>query len=258
MAYIEDKQDDYDVDGNGGSVAADGRTISVAGSASPRKSAIATISRPSASCPICAPACIGTSTRRRNSPFSTMRRLRVLIVTLFGTMHMLAGKGEALTCKASAELVVFSGIDILSGAPVDASASLDVTCTVSSLDGTAGSLLEIHVCPGIGEGSGGSAAGTRQLVRGDGQGILNYNIYQDADRTEQWGHSSFPALGDMPTMTMIVAVPSSGSTADVSASRLVYFRLFGIPADITAWHIHVQFRRCGCRDPVRSQRMSER
>jgi spore coat protein U-like protein len=156
-----------------------------------------------------------------------VKRLRVLIVTLVGIMHMLAGKGEALSCKARAESVVFSGIDILSGAPVDASASLDVTCTVSSLDGTAGSLLEIHVCPGIGEGSGGSAASTRRLVRGDGQDILNYNIYQDAARTEQWGHSSFPALGDMPMMTMIITVPPSGSSADVSASRPVYFRLFG-------------------------------
>ncbi|WP_368905280.1 spore coat protein U domain-containing protein [Taklimakanibacter lacteus] len=137
-----------------------------------------------------------------------------------------AGRADAMTCTASiGSPVVFSGIDILSGGPVDASSTLDVTCTVNTLDGAVGALLNITVCPNIGEGSGGSVSGTRQLVRSGG-GTLNYNIYQDAARTVPWGHVSFPALGTVPPLTMSVTVPLLG-TASTSTSQPVYFRLFG-------------------------------
>lgn len=137
-----------------------------------------------------------------------------------------AGRANAMNCTATmGSPVIFSGIDILSGAPVDASSTLDVTCTVSTLDGAVGALLDITVCPNIGEGSGGSVSGTRQLLRSGG-GTLNYNIYQDVARTVPWGHASFPALGTVPPITMSVTVPLL-STASTSASRTVYFRLSG-------------------------------
>lgn len=150
-------------------------------------------------------------------------RLLILLCVMLAS----AGRAEAMSCTASiGSPVVFSGIDILSGAPVDASSTLDVTCTVSTADGAAGAPLDITVCPNIGEGSGGSSSGTRRLVRSGGSEILNYNIYQDSARTVQWGHASFPALGTVPPMTLSITVPATG-TASNSISRPVYFRLFG-------------------------------
>jgi len=149
------------------------------------------------------------------------------LLLLLCMMLAFAGRTEAMTCTASiGSPVIFSGIDILTGAPVNASSTLDVTCTVSLLDGLAGAVLGITVCPNIGEGSGGSSSGTRRLVRSGGTETLNYNIYQDSARTIQWGHASFPALGTVPPMTMSITVPITG-TASNSVSHPVYFRLFG-------------------------------
>jgi spore coat protein U-like protein len=156
-----------------------------------------------------------------------MRTCVARLLVLLCIMLAFAGRSEAMSCTASiGSPVIFSGLDILSGAPVDASSTLDVTCTVSTLDGAVGALLNITVCPNIGEGSAGSSSGIRKLVRTGGTEALNYNIYQDAARSVQWGHASFPALGTVPPMTMSVTVPLL-STAQASVSRPVYFRLFG-------------------------------
>ena len=153
-------------------------------------------------------------------------RITQLLIVL-GMLCMSAARGEALTCTASiGSPVIFSGIDILSGGPVDATSTLNVNCTVSTLDGLVGALLNITVCPNIGEGSGGSSSGTRRLERSGGTETLNYNIYQDLARTTPWGHASFPTLGTVPPMTMSATVPLLG-TASTSTSRQVYFRLFG-------------------------------
>ena len=156
----------------------------------------------------------------------SVRRAGLGLIVLCLMAVLPAGGAEAMSCTASiGSPVIFSGIDILAGGPVDVSSTLDVTCTVSTLDGAVGALLNITVCPNIGEGSGGSVSGTRQLQRSGG-GTLNYNIYQDTARSIQWGHASFPALGTVPPITMSVTVPLL-STASTSASRPIYFRLFG-------------------------------
>lgn len=151
----------------------------------------------------------------------------IRLVLACGLLFGLAGRAQALSCTATMDTpVVFSGLDILSGAPVDASATLKVDCTVTSLDGLVGTLINITVCPNIGEGSGGSVSGTRRLARAGG-GTLNYNIYQDPSRLTQWGHASFPALGTVPAMNMSVTVPPLFGTSQASVSHIVYFRLFG-------------------------------
>jgi spore coat protein U-like protein len=132
-----------------------------------------------------------------------------------------------MTCTASIDSpVTFSGLDILSGAPVNASSTLQVTCTVSTLDGAVGALLNITICPNLGAGDGGASSGVRKLVRSSGSQTLDYNIYQDSARTVTWGHESNPSLGTVPPMTMSITVPLL-STASNSVSRLVYFQLAG-------------------------------
>lgn len=156
-----------------------------------------------------------------------MRHAMAWLLLVCALFIALADRVQALSCTATMDSpVVFSGLDILSGAPVDASSTLQVTCTVNSLDGIIGSLINITVCPNIGEGSGSAVGGTRRLARAGG-GTLNYNIFQDASRTVPWGHASIPALGTVPVMTMSVTVPPLLQTAQASVSRPVYFQLFG-------------------------------
>lgn len=155
-----------------------------------------------------------------------MKRLVLSLILALLTWVSAAPRAEALSCTASmVSPVVFSGLDILSGASVDASSTLSVTCTVTSLDGLIGSLLTITICPNIGQGSGGSSSGVRRLASGGN--LLNYNIFQDSNRSVPWGHASFPALGTVPPMTLQVTVPPLLQTNQASVSRDVYFRLSG-------------------------------
>jgi spore coat protein U-like protein len=149
-----------------------------------------------------------------------------LILACAISIH-LNDRAEAMNCTASIDSpVTFSGLDILSGSAVDASSTLQVTCTVSTLDGVVGALLNITVCPNLGAGDGGATSGTRHLVRSGGSEKLNYNIFQDASRTVPWGHESDTSLGTVPPMTMSITVPLLG-TASNTISRQIYFRLFG-------------------------------
>ncbi|MFZ5677975.1 MAG: spore coat U domain-containing protein [Pseudomonadota bacterium] len=155
-----------------------------------------------------------------------MKRFVLSLLFALMTLISVTSRAEALSCTASMiSPVVFTGLDILSGASVDASSTLTVECTVNSLDGIVGSLLTVTICPNIGQGSGGSASGVRRLVSGGN--ILNYNIFQDSNRSVPWGHVSFPALGTVPPMTLQVTVPPLLGTNTASVSRDVYFRLFG-------------------------------
>ena len=156
-----------------------------------------------------------------------MRRAIQGLILAGAILLHLGGRSEAMTCTASIDSpVIFSGLDILSGSPIDASSTLQVTCTVSTLDGVVGALLNITVCPNLGAGDGGATSGTRHLVRSGGTEKLNYNIFQDISRTVPWGHVSDPSLGTVPPMTMSITVPLLG-TAQNTVSRQIYFRLFG-------------------------------
>ncbi len=154
-----------------------------------------------------------------------MRRVWWLILCGMIFLHDV-GRAEALSCTANMGTpVTFSGLDILSGAPVNAASTLSVTCTVSTLDGLVGALLTVSICPDIGEGTGGSTGGVRQLALNPSDKLL-YNIYQDSNRQVPWGHGDIPALGTVPVMTMTVTVPLLG-TASNTVSRDVYFQLNG-------------------------------
>jgi spore coat protein U-like protein len=156
-----------------------------------------------------------------------MRRIVHGLILACAILIHLNDRAEAMSCTASIDSpVIFSGLDILTGAAVDASSTLSVTCTVSTLDGAVGALLNITICPNLGAGDGGATSGTRHLVRSGGTEKLNYNIFQDVSRTVPWGHVSDTSLGTVPPMTMSITVPLL-STASNTVSRQVYFRLFG-------------------------------
>lgn len=157
-----------------------------------------------------------------------MRRLTEGLILICLLFIYPADRAEALSCTATIDSpVIFSGLDILSGAPVDASSTLQVTCTASLLDGLAGALLNITICPNLGAGDGGAVSGTRLLKRTGGTETLNYNIFQDAGRSVPWGHSATPSLGTVPMMSMSIRLPLLSGTSSNTVSRSVYFRLAG-------------------------------
>ena len=78
-------------------------------------------------------------------------------------------------CTVSTSALAFGNVDTLSGANVDGTGSLSVTCT----NGTAWA-----ASAGTGAGSGASFVGRRMTA---GPDWLSYNLFTNASRTTVWG-----------------------------------------------------------------------
>ncbi|MEO6984443.1 MAG: spore coat U domain-containing protein [Paralcaligenes sp.] len=89
-----------------------------------------------------------------------------------------------MNCTASSATDINSGIiDVLPGAAIPMVGTLNYSCTNSN-----GSTGWVYFCFGIKTGSGGGGYDPRQLANGSNK--LNYQIYQDAARTQIWGDRS--------------------------------------------------------------------
>ncbi|MBS7544859.1 spore coat U domain-containing protein [Ancylobacter oerskovii] len=129
---------------------------------------------------------------------------------------------RAVTCTATAGNITFSGIDILSGAAVNASTTLTINCVTTVLDVT--SLGQVAVCPGINAGSGGSTGTVRRMV--SGANTLNFGLYSDTARSVSWGTNADTTLGAVPRVDVPVTIPVIG-TGGGSASVTVYGQIAG-------------------------------
>lgn len=81
-------------------------------------------------------------------------------------------------CTVSTSALAFGAVDPLSGANIDGTGGITVTCT----SGTAWT-----ASAGIGSGTGASFTSRRMS---DGSNLLNYNLYTTAGRTTVWGDGS--------------------------------------------------------------------
>jgi spore coat protein U-like protein len=95
-------------------------------------------------------------------------------------------------CSVSAGTLAFGNYDPTAGSPVDATASVGVTCT----QGTVASV-------GLDTGTFGSG-GQRRMS--DGSAFLAYDLFKDAGRTDPWGDSGGARL-------TLAAAPSSAARA---------------------------------------------
>ncbi|TWG94943.1 spore coat protein U-like protein [Mesorhizobium sp. J18] len=112
----------------------------------------------------------------------------------------------AQNCSFSVTGVNFGSVDTLSGAAVDATGTVEVTC-----EGLLGALLPVRVCLNINAGSGGATSGTRHM-RNAANAPLNFNFYQDAARQTPWGSRTQPALGNPVSLTFsgfVIGVPQT-------------------------------------------------
>lgn len=117
------------------------------------------------------------------------------------------------------------GPDILSGAAVDLTATVAVTCT--------GVLGLTQVCVSIDAGTGGASGSTYRLMS-DGAGhTVQYQLFQDSGHATPWGSVVTPSLGTVPPIGVIIVL--GGTTVNTS----LYARLLGsqtgtIPANFTS------------------------
>jgi len=92
-------------------------------------------------------------------------------------------------CTVSTSALGFGNVNTLSGANVDGTGGISVTCT----NGTAWS-----ASAGVGSGSGASFASRRMT---SGANLLTYNLFTDSGRTTVWGDGtgSTATIGDTGT-----------------------------------------------------------
>ena len=113
-------------------------------------------------------------------------------------------------CTISTSALAFGNVNTISGANVDGTGGLTITCT----NGTPWS-----AAAGVGAGSGASYANRRMT---SGANLLNYNIYTTAARTTVWGNGT--------AGTSAVAGTGSGTAQAVTVYGRVASGQTGVPA----------------------------
>lgn len=121
---------------------------------------------------------------------------------------LLAGPSRAQSCSLAITSMNFGSPAVLSGAPVDSTATITASCT---------NYAAANICVGLDAGSGGLSGFTR-LMTGP-SGSLRYNLYQDAARTIPWGSRTNPGLGSIPYKAL------SGSS-NFTVTETIYGRLY--------------------------------
>lgn len=163
-----------------------------------------------------------------------MRHLRATIA--FAALSLSSGLALAQTandtfavtaevidaCDITANDLDFGNYSAISGSNVDASSTLDVTCT----NGTS-----YAIALNVGTTSGG--AFTARLMT-DGSNTLNYNLYTSTARTSVWGDGTGATLtisgtgsGSLQSLTVYGRVPASqnvpvGSYADTVTATITF------------------------------------
>jgi len=114
------------------------------------------------------------------NPSIPLRRLIFIKLTTLLLLTCSTNPLYALSCSFTFDDLNFGTIDLSSGSTFQTTGNLVANCT-----GTPGQ--RVRICPNIGSGSGGVAAGgdPRYMLNGPSQ--LQYNIYRNAAYTNIWG-----------------------------------------------------------------------
>lgn len=125
----------------------------------------------------------------------------------------------ATTCRfVSGAGVAFGPYDTLSGAAVDTTLNLSVSCTRN------GGPQNVTLTVSLGLGRNGTSVSARRMAGGSGD-LLSYGLFRDVSRSSPWGFT--PGID---TVSQTLSVPNNGSASTT-------FNVFGrIPAlqDVSA------------------------
>jgi len=125
-------------------------------------------------------------------------------------------------CDITANDLSFGNYSAISGSNVDATSTLDVTCTTST---------SYVIALNVGTTSGGAFTGRLMT---DGSNTLDYNLYTSTARTSVWGDGTGATLtvsgtgnGSLQSLTVYGRVPASqnvpvGSYADTVTATISF------------------------------------
>lgn len=147
----------------------------------------------------------------------SVNRAVTFLCLLLGTHACLA----ATTCRfVTGGGVAFGPYDTLSGAPVDTTLDLAISCDRQ------GGPQNVSVTVSLGLGNNGTSTNARRMAHAGGSGdFLGYGLFRDVSRSSTWGFT--PGID---TVSQSLSIPNNGSAS-------VTFKVFGrIPAlqDVSA------------------------
>lgn len=129
-------------------------------------------------------------------------------------VFVLATRADAASCNFTISTMDFGNVDTLSGAAVDGTATLSISCT-NVVTGA------VRICPNIGAGSGGATGGVRHM-RNASNGALDYTLSVDYGGATLWGSVENLLLGTPPTIDLTTSLFGS-----ISTTRTLYGRVTG-------------------------------
>ena len=157
---------------------------------------------------------VQTAVRPPETIVGGMRKLLILILTSALTAFCMATPAAAaISCTISMTNVAFGSIDVLPGSAVDTTATATITCSGATANTTYRFCTDIR--------SGGDASGNQRRMA-SGANRLNFDLYKDAARTQQWGNytNNFLGGGSQNDFT-------SNGSGNISASITLYARVPG-------------------------------
>lgn len=125
------------------------------------------------------------------------------------------------SCVVTANDLAFGTVNVLSGTDVDATSTIDVTCTN-------GATYE------VGLDGGGEADVANRAMSDGGTGSLNYALYSDSGRSTNWGNTTAVDVvegtgsGAVQTLTVYGRIPqgqntvAAGSYTDTVTATVTY------------------------------------
>lgn len=152
------------------------------------------------------------------------RLLLCLAVLLLGSLLWSPAAHADVTCQAAVQngSVNFGSVDPSQSSSVDVTATINYSCSNNANQNQA-----MTLCFNIGYGSAGAAAdGNRQMV-GSGTPNLEFQLYQDAARSQIAGSIYEPAIPQPISAQFSVPRQRRGNPGSVSRTVSVYARLFG-------------------------------
>lgn len=146
---------------------------------------------------------------------SFVNRAMAFLILLLASQTCMA----ATTCRfVTGGGVAFGPYDSLSGAPVDTTLDLTVSCSRD------GGPQNVTLTVSLGLGTNGTSVTSRRMAGGSGD-LLDYGLFRDVSRSSPWGFTP-----GVDTVSQTLSVPNKGSASTT-------FNVFGrIPAqqDVSA------------------------
>ena len=155
---------------------------------------------------------VRTAVRRPEAIVGGMRNLLILILTSALTICCMATPATAaISCTAAMTNIVFGSVNVLPGTVIDTTGTLTITCSGATANTT------YRFCTDIRTGTDASG-NQRRMV--SGTNFLNFDLYKDAARTQEWGNYANNYLGGGSQNDF-----TSNGSGNVSATVTVYARI---------------------------------